>query len=71
MIAVPLITSPVPTTVPLTLATTGPLGTGKPVSASVTVALIVTFLAVLLITSPVISLGRGKIFMSTVVFEGL
>ena len=71
MIAVPSTTSPVPTTVPFTLATTGPLGTGSPVSASVTVALIVTFPTVLLITSPVISLGRGKISMSTVVLVAL
>ena len=46
---------------PFNLATTGPLGTGCLVSASTTVALIVTLRAVLLITSPVISLGRGKI----------
>ena len=71
MIAVPFSTLPSPIISPFTLATTGPSGTALPVSASTTVALIVTLHATSSITSPEIILARGKISISTVVLVSL
>ena len=71
MIAVPFSTVPSPITLPSYLATTLPLGTVLPVSASTTVALIVTLRAISFITSPLISLARGRTVMSTLVLVAL
>ena len=71
IVALPSTISPVPTTVSFTIIDTGPLGTGRPVSASVTVTSMVTFPTTLLVTSASVMLSRGPTVIATVVLVPL
>ena len=69
--AVPFSISPLPTTFPSTIISTGPFGTGFPVVASVTSTLIVTFPATLSVTLASVTLSRGSTVIGTVTFVEL